>query len=59
MFTAEAYINNPQAIFLAGGMPNTETFPFESIDITYKGNTHQRLEGPALAAALQYGPSRG
>ncbi|XP_026671030.1 kynurenine/alpha-aminoadipate aminotransferase, mitochondrial-like isoform X2 [Ceratina calcarata] len=44
---------------LAAGMPNTETFPFEEITITYKNGTKSRLFGDELAWSLQYGPSQG
>lgn len=56
---AEAYMRSPQAISLAGGMPNTETFPFEKIAVTYKDGTQNDLVDKELATALQYGPSQG
>ena len=56
---ADAYIKNPNAIFLAGGMPNAELFPFKEISITYSDGTQKTLNNKDLSSVLQYGPSQG
>lgn len=56
---AKKFIKTENAISLASGMPNTETFPFEEITITYKNGLKTRLFGDELAWSLQYGPSQG
>ncbi|XP_035717149.1 aromatic amino acid aminotransferase DDB_G0287711-like [Vespa mandarinia] len=57
----EIYLNsnNPNAINFAGGMPNTNTYPFKELDVIYKDGTNSKLEGQDLALALQYGPAVG
>ncbi|XP_033217726.1 kynurenine/alpha-aminoadipate aminotransferase, mitochondrial-like isoform X2 [Belonocnema kinseyi] len=40
-------------------MPNANTFPFEEIDVKYKGGTLVQLRGSDLDAALQYCGSPG
>ena len=59
MFVAEKRAMYPNAISLAGGMPNPATFPIKSISITYTGDVVKKLVGPDLDACLQYGPAQG
>ncbi|XP_043273669.1 kynurenine/alpha-aminoadipate aminotransferase, mitochondrial-like [Venturia canescens] len=56
---AEMRFANPEAISLAAGMPNPETFPVAAISIVYPDNIVKNLSGPELNAALQYGSSQG
>lgn len=49
----------PGMISLGGGYPNPDTFVFERIEAVCREGTRVVLEGPALAAACQYGPSEG
>ncbi|CAG7831592.1 unnamed protein product [Allacma fusca] len=49
----------PGTIFMAGGFPNPEMFPFESVDVRVDANIQVHLEGSALSAALQYQPTLG
>ena len=58
-FLAEEYIKNPNAIFLASGMPNINMFPFKEISVIFNDDTLSRLVGQDLSAALQYGSSNG
>lgn len=53
------FIEAKDAISLANGMPNTKTFPFVDISVTYKGGTKVKLVGEELSWSLQYGPSQG
>ncbi|XP_046624140.1 kynurenine/alpha-aminoadipate aminotransferase, mitochondrial-like isoform X1 [Neodiprion virginianus] len=53
------YMANPDLIPFAGGLPNTETFPFQEIDVTYKDGTRHKLTGKDLDVALQYGHTEG
>ncbi|XP_024946214.1 kynurenine/alpha-aminoadipate aminotransferase, mitochondrial [Cephus cinctus] len=55
----KARINRPDSVFLAGGLPNTETFPFANITVTYKDGQRYSLAGQNLDTALQYGASQG
>lgn len=59
--SAETYLNsnNPDAISFAGGLPNTDTYPFKELDVIYKDGTSSKLEGQDLSLALQYGPANG
>ena len=50
---------SPNLVFLAGGVPNPEMFPFQSTTISLKDGTEIRLEGKQMAEALQYGPTQG
>lgn len=49
----------PGMISLGGGMPNKETFPFESITVGLKGGGSFELAGADLEAVLQYSGTRG
>jgi 2-aminoadipate transaminase len=44
----------PEVISLAGGLPDTSTFPAEAF-----GEQMQRIEKTSVAEALQYGPTEG
>ncbi|KAF0853145.1 mitochondrial lysine biosynthesis alpha-ketoadipate glutamate aminotransferase [Andalucia godoyi] len=44
----------PGMISLGGGLPNPTTFPFASIDVTLDSGDKVHLQGPELAASLQY-----
>lgn len=52
-------MRNPTSIFLAGGMPNSSTFPYQEINVTYKDGEVMTLSGKDLNVALQYGTSQG
>ncbi|KZC06543.1 Kynurenine/alpha-aminoadipate aminotransferase, mitochondrial [Dufourea novaeangliae] len=56
---AKIFMETPNAISLANGMPNDKTFPFEEISIKYKGGHNIKLSGEDLRWSLQYGPSQG
>lgn len=56
---AKKFLETENGISLSNGMPNTATFPFEEIAVTYKDGTKVRLVGDDLAWSLQYGPSQG
>ncbi|XP_066602819.1 kynurenine/alpha-aminoadipate aminotransferase, mitochondrial-like [Prorops nasuta] len=53
------FFATPNAISLASGMPNTETFPFKEITVTYSDSVQHKIENTELAQALQYGSSQG
>eukprot|EP01133_Synstelium_polycarpum_P006534 gene6534-7567_t len=53
------YTTMPDVISLGGGLPNPQTFPFQTMTITLKSNETITLEGADLATALQYSPSYG
>ena len=50
-----AITERPEVISLAGGLPDTSTFPAES----FAAIMSQRRRRPRRAAALQYGPTEG
>ena len=52
-------MRNRQGLFLAGGMPNAQLFPFSEISVTYSDGTHKKLVEDDLFSALQYGASQG
>lgn len=54
-----AYVRNQSAIYLAGGLPNTRTFPFRKIDVSCQDGTSIELKDRDIESALQYGPSQG
>ncbi|XP_076637340.1 kynurenine/alpha-aminoadipate aminotransferase, mitochondrial [Colletes latitarsis] len=56
---AKDFMERPNSISLANGMPNTTTFPFEKISVTYKNGKEVKLVGEELSWSLQYGPSQG
>lgn len=56
---ALAYSKNPSAIFFAGGLPNTQTFPFKKVDVSCKDGTSIELQGRDVEVAFQYGPTKG
>jgi kynurenine/2-aminoadipate aminotransferase len=49
----------PGMISLAGGLPNSESFPFESCTFNLKDGTQFTLDKQTLGVALQYSPSEG
>ena len=49
----------PGMISLGGGMPHASTFPFEALTVRLKSGKSFAIDGAALEAALQYGPTRG
>ncbi|XP_012279610.1 kynurenine/alpha-aminoadipate aminotransferase, mitochondrial [Orussus abietinus] len=58
----EAYMVAPKTtppIFFAGGMPNSETFPFKEVVVTLKDGLKWTLDESELSVALQYGPTQG
>ena len=52
-------MQNPSPIYLAGGMPNTCTFPFNEVNVSCKDGTNIKIKDRDLDLALQYGPSKG
>jgi kynurenine/2-aminoadipate aminotransferase len=46
-------------VFLAGGLPNPNTFPFQSASIKLRDGSNIQLEGKTINDALQYGPTQG
>ncbi|KAJ8686718.1 hypothetical protein QAD02_022512 [Eretmocerus hayati] len=50
---------HPGLVFLAGGVPNAETFPFKEIFVTYNDGIQKKLIDSDLQQALQYGTSQG
>ncbi|XP_076283098.1 kynurenine/alpha-aminoadipate aminotransferase, mitochondrial [Lasioglossum baleicum] len=56
---AEKFMETPNGISLANGMPNTKTFPFKEISVSYKDGSKINLTGEELGWSLQYGPSQG
>ncbi|XP_015180246.1 PREDICTED: kynurenine/alpha-aminoadipate aminotransferase, mitochondrial-like [Polistes dominula] len=57
----EAYLtsNKSDVMSFAGGLPNTDTYPFEGINVSCKDKTNLYLKDKDLALALQYGPASG
>lgn len=49
----------PGTVYLAGGMPDGASFPFQSITIDLKDGTSMTIDGKLLETALQYQPSPG
>ena len=47
-------VNLPGMISLGGGMPNLETFPLKSVDLTLKDGTVLKLGADRMNMALQY-----
>ncbi|XP_076165337.1 kynurenine/alpha-aminoadipate aminotransferase, mitochondrial [Ptiloglossa arizonensis] len=56
---AKEFMERPNSISLANGMPNAKTFPFEEISVVYKNGPKVKLVGEELSWSLQYGPSQG
>jgi hypothetical protein len=50
---------SPDLVFLAGGLPNPNTFPFQSASIKLRDGSNIQLEGKTINDALQYGPTQG
>jgi hypothetical protein len=46
-------------VYLAGGMPDGATFPFQSISIDLKDGSTMKIDGKLLETALQYQGSAG
>ncbi|KAG7206641.1 hypothetical protein KM043_000319 [Ampulex compressa] len=55
----EAYMETPNSITLASGMPNSGTFPFKEIAVKFKDDGDRVLQGRDLSLSLQYGPTPG
>ncbi|CAL8104855.1 unnamed protein product [Orchesella dallaii] len=49
----------PGTIFVAGGLPNPDLFPYTSLSLQVDENTSINLSGQELRAALQYQPTMG
>ncbi|EFC35573.1 predicted protein, partial [Naegleria gruberi] len=52
-------MNLPGMISLAGGLPNSQTFPFQSIKVDLNNQTSLEIGGKELSDGLQYHPSQG
>lgn len=50
---------SPSLVFLAGGVPNPNMFPFQEASITLKDGSTICLKGKTMTDALQYGPTQG
>lgn len=58
--TTELILRSPPTLIsLAGGMPNTSLFPFQSFEIKATNNIDIILSGKELSNALQYCSSSG
>ncbi|KAJ3318931.1 hypothetical protein HDV06_006920 [Boothiomyces sp. JEL0866] len=55
----QKYLSVPGMISLGGGLPNTQTFPFESISVKLKTGETIELKDKVLDKALQYGSTPG
>ncbi|MCI0512343.1 PLP-dependent aminotransferase family protein [candidate division KSB1 bacterium] len=51
------YLKIEGMISLGGGYPNPATFPFEKMELTFKGGKKVVIAGAELGQATQYGPS--
>jgi hypothetical protein len=49
----------PGTVFIGGGMPNINTFPFARVDVALKDGINIPVEGKLLEQALQYQPTQG
>ena len=49
----------PGTIFMAGGFPNPEMFPFQSMEVQVDDNTRIELDEASIRPALQYQPTLG
>ncbi|XP_044736177.1 kynurenine/alpha-aminoadipate aminotransferase, mitochondrial-like [Chrysoperla carnea] len=57
--TKQVYNATGPVISLAEGMPNAQTFPFDSINFSLKDGSSFSIEGEELDMALQYLPTQG
>lgn len=46
-------------VFLSGGVPNPEMFPFVSTAMTLKDGSVINIQGKSMIDALQYSPTPG
>ncbi|XP_018053461.1 PREDICTED: kynurenine/alpha-aminoadipate aminotransferase, mitochondrial-like isoform X2 [Atta colombica] len=53
------YMIRQNGVNLAGGMPNTSTYPINNISMTYKYDVPVELNKQETSAVLQYGSSQG
>ncbi|CAL4121765.1 unnamed protein product, partial [Meganyctiphanes norvegica] len=58
-FCPQLLVKSPEIIFLAGGLPNPQMFPFQAASITLKDGRAITLHPQEMNAALQYGPTPG
>ncbi|KYN13936.1 Kynurenine/alpha-aminoadipate aminotransferase, mitochondrial [Trachymyrmex cornetzi] len=56
---AHLYLTRENAVSLAGGMPNTSTYPINNISMTYKYDVPVELSKQEITTVLQYGSSQG
>ncbi|KAK2183051.1 hypothetical protein NP493_325g01000 [Ridgeia piscesae] len=56
---AQAVSAKESTVSLAGGMPNSEMFPFKEFLVKLRDGSELTLEGKKLKQALQYGQSSG
>ncbi|XP_014486347.1 PREDICTED: kynurenine/alpha-aminoadipate aminotransferase, mitochondrial-like [Dinoponera quadriceps] len=57
IFEVQSLVKDP--IILAGGLPNTATFPIKDLSVTYEDGISLNLTKSELDTALQYMPSQG
>ncbi|KAB7505456.1 Kynurenine/alpha-aminoadipate aminotransferase, mitochondrial, partial [Armadillidium nasatum] len=50
---------SPELVFLAGGLPNTDLFPFEEASIQLRDGSEIKLNKKLMSQGLQYGPTPG
>lgn len=50
-------MRKPGVISLGGGYPNPATFAVSSLDLRFADGSETRIEGDAMVAACQYGPT--
>ncbi|KAK3858453.1 hypothetical protein Pcinc_035358 [Petrolisthes cinctipes] len=50
---------SPELVFMAGGMPNPQMFPFQAASITLKDGRALTLHPKLMNDCLQYGPTSG
>ncbi|KAK8736455.1 hypothetical protein OTU49_005014 [Cherax quadricarinatus] len=50
---------SPQLVFMAGGLPNVQMFPFQAASITMRDNQTITINPKLMNDCLQYGPTPG
>lgn len=50
---------SPDLVFMAGGLPNAQLFPFQAASITLKDGHALTIHPKLMTDCLQYGPTPG
>lgn len=50
---------SPDLVFMAGGLPNAQMFPFQAASITLKDGHALTIHPKLMTDCLQYGPTAG